>query len=309
MATAIAPSVLLQASSFLPGVVVTRSLRFGAPWGSLAHAKAHTHTLSRTRVGGGLTGYPIKRKWHYPRTYCCADFSFYYTKQSAASGREKPHGLLRRSPRSWRSWRWSWWRSNCGSINIICVCLCDTSSSDPLAPSQHLKPHPLTAHLAVAIYGRTPENSTHSCGESSAKGGGSTLIGFQAIVFGCDELWMVGSRKGGGEGARIWSLSTLRARFIIPLAKNNKSVKWPQEILPLHYNKIIFLMQDSRVFAVHISRLQEECCTLFLNTTLKDATTNYYFFTLFVHLHALQFSTIVLKRTPNYFIILLVQHA
>lgn len=172
MATAIAPSVLLQASSFLPGVVVTRSLRFGAPWGSLAHAKAHTHTLSRTRVGGGLTGYPIKRKWHYPRTYCCADFSFYYTKQSAASGREKPHGLLRRSPRSWRSWRWSWWRSNCGSINIICVCLCDTSSSDPLAPSQHLKPHPLTAHLAVAIYGRTPENSTHSCGESSAKGGG-----------------------------------------------------------------------------------------------------------------------------------------
>jgi len=177
-----------------------------------AHANAHSsHT--HTHTSEGLTGFPIKRKWHYPRTYCCADFSFYYTELSAAAVHKKPHGLLPRSRIR------IWGRSNCGSINIICVCLCDTSRSDPLALLVPLPiQHPLTAHLAVAIYGRTPENFTHSVWERRIP----TLIGFRGIVFGHEEV------LGGRVRTRDLIASYMAEKIYNTAGQNNKGVTWPQ---------------------------------------------------------------------------------
>lgn len=75
-----------------------------ATWSTFAEA-AHMSSTGgkeeRRRVGEGervvrricghglLRGFHIKRKWHYPRTYCCADFSFYYGRNAADAHKKR----------------------------------------------------------------------------------------------------------------------------------------------------------------------------------------------------------------------------
>lgn len=69
-------------------------------------------------------GFHIKRKWHYPRTYCCADFSFYYGRNAADAHKKRVMcvcvcvrlGRNRAKTEKSRAER-----------KYICVCLCDTS--------------------------------------------------------------------------------------------------------------------------------------------------------------------------------------
>lgn len=64
-----------------------------------AHMSSTVGKEERRRVGervvrricghGLLRGFHIKRKWHYPRTYCCADFSFYYGRNAADAHKKR----------------------------------------------------------------------------------------------------------------------------------------------------------------------------------------------------------------------------
>lgn len=101
---------------------------------------------------------------------------------------KKPHGLLPRSKRSKRS---------CGGrINIICVCLCDTSRSDPLAPRTPdiLGPLPLTWRLQFM---GGPLKTSHAPAVRGCQPGLLYANRFPGIVFA--RLWGVGESRTGHE--------------------------------------------------------------------------------------------------------------
>lgn len=72
---------------------------------------------------GLLRGFHIKRKWHYPRTYCCADFSFYYGRNAADAHKKRvssrsPSRSRRRRTRPRPSFRPS---SSVNTFVSVCV--------------------------------------------------------------------------------------------------------------------------------------------------------------------------------------------